>query len=608
MRCIHVYTSVGVYEPQISIFNSVSSFVFKPEQLPTFIVASRIQNLTLQLPSVIEIGEIVTLEYNIVHGSNVIETWWINNKIFTDPKLEIKSQGPFNITVLLENALGTATATHLMTSEMRLKTVGFSKKLKLFYRLGDAVNFGVQIFPSAATYMVELVVAMGDGAVYNSRDIEHVYSNTGVFTILATASNNLSNVASGQTLAVQDTILRVSIKGSFVAVPGQQSVFSAEVQQKFSNDITGDLKFKWVLEDEVLEQDSSEINLLFDKEGQYKLSVEVYNDISSSEVSEELVITYATSCNPPQVSISGPEELSLTKDTSYRLEVDIRPRCPSRHAIKWFVLLLSRVEVYSINGSTTFTIPMKDLQSRSYIIRVQASSEVRPSVYGTDEILLTVTEDPFIPILNYPMYFDVSINKPYTITLENSVIANNSLLLTDFMFNWSCAPLEKSMETCSDLTLDRKEHYIDIKFSKSGRVKVSVDVLRDEIKHATTFITFTIMQFLIPEVKIVISDITSLAVTKELRALVNCHLNNVSCNGAVTSWKITKISQQVCSGSEETAVTQETLTLTASTNGFSLEANGLVVGKDIFDKGASYKLEGCVLSICAGMLRVVFIN
>ena len=494
------------------------------------------------------------LDYSLVAGSNVIHTWYIDNVQFDGAVFQPEQEGIYIISLTLENNLNSLTVSKEVSVESKLSSVTFAKNLELYHKLSNPVEFDVVLAPEAK-FNVKYHVDMGDGKVFNSSRVSHLYPDIGVYQISLKVSNSISKIGLVKTLNIQDEILRVMIKGSLMVLERQLSSFNAEVFKKSTTKLEENVHYIWKLDGATQEQDASDFSILLDNPGTYTLSLTVYNDVSEQSVSETLVVTSNTSCHPPGVHITGGDNIRVLSTDTVLFEAVINTNCENKHTIKWSVLTLERVSVQDFMETRSKTLKFRAifLEAGSYIVRLVVYVTDSPEVYRSDEVMMSVVSVPLIPVLNYPTFTTTNTKETLEISLVDSLIVNESLSLEDFNFNWSCRfrSTQHTYNPCTELHLANSPN-ISAHFNVSGFADLSVNISLGEEedsswRHAgSTNIVLNVTNYVVPLLKLSVLNLHELSPDKRTVASLQCSHRGVPCFNPTVEWRVQLVESSEC--------------------------------------------------------------
>ena len=507
-----------------------------------------IEGCVINLPDITRIDRELEHDYSLVAGSNVVHTWFIEGVPFVGAVFQPTREGMFNISLKLENNLSSLTVYKVVSVESKLSSVTFAKNLGSYHKLSAPVEFELVLAPEAE-FNVEYNVNMGDGDVYSTSEVSHLYPDIGNYEILVKVSNSLSTISITKNLNVQDEILRVMIKGSLMVLETQLSSFNAEVFKKSTSKLEENVHYVWKLDGVTQPQDASDFSIILETPGTYTLSLSVYNDVSEQSVSETLVVTSNSSCHPPLAHITGGDNIRVLSTDSVSFEAVITTNCESKHAIKWSMLTLERASVrdFTESRSKTLTFRANFLDAGSYIMRMVVYVAESPDLYRSDEVLMTVVSVPIIPILNYPTYTTTNTKETLRISFAHSLILNTSLTLDDFQFTWSCSfrPIQLQYDPCLQQNLINSPD-VSLRFNVSGFVDISVNLQLDNQPISSTHLVLNVTNYVVPLLKLTVSDLHELSPTKRTVASLQCSHRGVPCFNPSVYWSVVELSSEEC--------------------------------------------------------------
>ena len=604
IRCSYSYKTTGIFVPLVRVSNSISFTDIPPAKLPIFTVEVPIEDSFINIPNTIEVGQSLELKYSLVAGSNVGHEWFIDGEPYGEAVYRPILEGNLNITLKLKNNLDSLTLSKIVTVETILQSVQLAENLGDFHKLTEIVEINLVLTPPAK-YNVTYSVDMGDGTVYKTPVFSHQYPDIGLYTISISAQNSISSTSLTKSLDVQDEILRVSIRGSFMLLARQLSTFYAHVHKTSTVQLEKNVQYVWQINGNVQEQNAPDISVLLEDVGTYTLRVSVSNRVSEQNVSETLVVTTTEECRPPEARIVGDDYIAVQAVDTVSLEAVIISNCDSRHDIWWSILTLDRrlVQNFTDSSSKSLTFRASVVDPGQYIARLVVSVEGFPDLYRSHEVLLKVEAVFIIPVLNYPTFTTTNTKETLEISLADSLVMGSGLTIDQFTFNWNCKfePSQATYDPCLAVE-SKKTPYISVNFNTSGFAHITPIISLNYKVVATSEIVLNVTNFVVPLVKIFVDNIHQLSPEDRTVASLQCSDRDGPCFQPTIYWQISKLSQSVCESIADVD-SETTFTLTSDMTTTGLHQGNLVVQGGSFQVGGSYKLEGCVWKgVCGGEL------
>ena len=606
IRCSYSYKSTGVFQTTVRVSNSISYIDIPSTDLPVFTVEVPIEDSFINVPDTIEVDQPLELLYSLVAGSNVANQWYIDQELYSEAVYKPQSEGVLNITLRLENNLDSVTLSKTVQVESRLQSVQLDENLGNYHKLTELVEMELVLTPPAE-HNVMYEVDMGDGTVYNTSRVSHHYSDIGIYTISISAENNLSSVSLSKQLNVQDEILRVMIRGSFMLLPNQLSTFYAEVYKKSTSKLDDNVSYEWQIDGVVQEQNAPDNSVRLEKIGTHVLTLSVSNAVSSQSVSETLVVASSDSCPPPEARIVGDDHIVVTSVDLVSLEAAITPNCDSKHDVSWSILTLNRVLVTNFTNSRSkaLTFRASVIEPGQYIVRLVVFVEGYPDYYRSHEVLLRVDAVHIIPVINYPTFTTTNTKETLHLSLTDSIILSTDMTIDDFVIHWNCRfdPLPTSFDPCLPVEIEESPN-ISVNFNISGLAYLTTHISSNNRIVATSEIVINVTNYVVPLVKISVENLHQLSPDDRTIASLQCYDRENPCYHPEIYWQVSKVSQSVCENTPE--VDTGTFTLSPDMTTTGLAQSNLVVRGGVFMVGGTYKLEGCVWKgVCGGELLVL---
>ena len=606
MRCATIYKSAGIFSSSARIFNSISFVELSAVDLPDFVVEVPIEGAVIEIATTVRLDHTIDLIYSTGAGSNVEATWYINGSAYNESSYQPLTEGLLEVMLVLVNNFNNSTVSKLVEVETQLQAINFlpHNPLPLHY-LNSPLEFTLGLVPEAA-YHVTYNVDMGDGTVYHDLTVSHLYADIGVYDITINASNSLSTTHASHSIDVQDKILRVMIKGSLLVETRVLTTYIAEVYKESTAHVVDNVHYVWKIDGVTQEQDAGDLSVLLENSGIYTLNLQVYNSLSSHEVSEQLVVVDDITCPPPDSYIAGTDTLTLLTTDTVTLEAVISANCNNTHTAVWQVLTLDREQVIAFNESTSKVLKFEAaaLNPGTYIVRLVVHVADDVTIYRSDEILLSIEEVSVILNLNYPTFTTTNTKESLAISLRDSEVLNKTLNIDSFSFAWSCSfkpPADYDPCLALDL-LDSPD--ISAQFNISGFADISVVVSLAERQVGSAYLVLNVTNYVVPLVKITVADIHALAPDKRTVVSLGCTQHDQSaCYNPTIYWLVSLVSQEACPSpdSSSRSYPSSTFTLEPGMTTTGLYNSNLVVNAGVFERGGVYKVSGCVWQgVCGG--------